>query len=109
MSVLYLHKHKPDGYNFQAKFVVMKQSMGTYSSIGAAASPFADWKLFLDSSKAYFIKPYFGNFSIRGVHIQRNGDLTAHWRDQWKGVICGNKAREEGKLQNANQIKLNSR
>jgi len=87
MSVLYLQKHKPDRYNSQEKSVLIKQSTGTYNSIGAAVSPFADWTLSLGSSKAYFIKTYSGNFSIRGVHIQRNGDLQAHGMDQWKGLF----------------------
>jgi hypothetical protein len=104
MSVLYLHNHKPDGYNSKEKSVLIEQSTGTYNSIGAAVSPFADWTLSLGSSKAYFIKTYFGNVSIRGVHIQRDGDLIAHRMDQWKGVIFRNNARKEGKLQNANQM-----
>jgi hypothetical protein len=56
----------------------MKQSRVSVNSIGVAVSPFADGTLSLGTSRAYSIKPPFRNFSIHGVHVQRNSDFVAH-------------------------------
>ena len=58
--------------------VLMKQSSGTHNSIGVAVSLFADWTLSVGSIKAYFIKPSCGIFSIRGLHVERNGNIAPH-------------------------------